>query len=129
MIQLLTKLNIIDNSGGKIGTCIKILHPKGRNIAKTGDIILVSVNKTIANSKVKRGGVYKALIVTTKKILKYRNKEVLFNNNSIVLIKQAISKKKFDFNPIGTRLKGPISAIIKRKPGCLRIHYLARSAL
>jgi len=130
MIQLLSKVEIIDNSGGKIATCIKILNPKGRKVAHAGDIILVSVIKTTPNSKVTRGGVYKAIVVRTKTPIKTLSLDLKFTTaNSVVLIKQAQSKKKFDFTPIGTRILGPISSVIKMRTGCTRIHYLAKSIL
>ena len=129
MLQLLSKVKIIDNTGGKVGTCIKILHPKGRKVANVGDIILVSVNDTIRGSKVNRGGIYKAVIVRTVGKIRTRPMEIKFNMNAVILIKQALSKKKFDFMPIGTRIKGPISSILKRKPGMLRIHFLAKSVI
>ena len=129
MIQLLSKVEIIDNSGGKIATCIKIMNPKGRKVAHAGDIILVSVIKTTPNSKVTRVGVYKAIVVRTKAPIKMEDLTLKFTTNSVVLIKQAQSKKKFDFTPIGTRILGPISSIIKMRTGCTRIHYLAKSIL
>jgi large subunit ribosomal protein L14 len=129
MIQLLSKVDIIDNTGGKLATCIKILNPKGRKIAKIGDIILVSINKTIANSKVNRGGVYKAIVVRTKIPIKNPSQKLSFTTNSVVLIKQALSKKKYDFTPIGTRIAGPISSILKLRTGCTRVHFLAKSIL
>ena len=87
MIGLLSKVNIIDNSGGIEGKCIKILNPKstksGRKIrtAQTGDLILISLTKSLPLSHstptssphkldvlgAKRGNIYKALIVRTKK--------------------------------------------------------------
>jgi ribosomal protein L14 len=89
MIQLLTKVNIIDNSGGLKGRCIKILKPHNRDTAKIGDIILVSIleitNKINSGSnapqkggssgpegrvakqnKITKGSIYKALVVRTK---------------------------------------------------------------
>lgn len=129
MVQLLSKVLIIDNSGGRVGTCIKILNPKGKKIANIGDLILVSIKKNIPNSKVKRGGIYKALIVRSNKGLKSRHTYTKWFSNSIILVKKALSKKKFDFTPIGTRIKGPISMRLKKMTGCLRIHYLAKSTL
>ena len=43
MISLLTKVQIIDNSGGIIARCIKILSPDNRKYGKLGDLILVSI--------------------------------------------------------------------------------------
>jgi len=67
MIQLLTHVDIIDNSGGKTGQCIKILKPAGRKYAILGDEILVTIKKESNTGKVKKGTVHRALIVQTKK--------------------------------------------------------------
>ena len=70
MIQQQTVLKVSDNSGAKLVRCIKVLGGFKRKTAKLGDIIIVSVlklrNKFKLNSKVKKGEVYKALIIRTK---------------------------------------------------------------
>lgn len=70
MISVQTIVNIIDNSGAIEGRCIKILIPKssyGHRSAGVGDVIILSVTKTIPGSKIKKGDIMKALIVRTKK--------------------------------------------------------------
>ena len=70
MISEQTIINIIDNSGAIEGRCIKILIPKssrGHRSAGVGDVIILSVTKTIPGSKIKKGDILKALIVRTKK--------------------------------------------------------------
>lgn len=72
MIRLLSKVKIIDNSGGLLGRCIKILKPKVQGspkkaYASVGDLILISVLKTIPGSKIKKGDLFKAVVVRTKK--------------------------------------------------------------
>jgi ribosomal protein L14 len=76
MIGILTKVNIIDNSGGIEGKCINILNPKStktgrkKKTAKVGDLILISLTKSlpsIITTSPKKGNIYKALIVRTKK--------------------------------------------------------------
>ena len=134
MIQLLTKVNIIDNSGGVVGRCIKILKPHGRDYAKVGDIILVSIKETAKidgkkkssaannlsirdSNKIKKGSIFKALVVRTKS--NYVLKTASFDENSVVLLKSSSSTNSggrvpqwFDVPPIGTRIKGPISALL-----------------
>jgi large subunit ribosomal protein L14 len=66
MIKLLTKVNIIDNTGGIIGRCIKILRPKNVKEAKIGDIILVTIVKSLKTSNIKKGDLFKAIVVRTK---------------------------------------------------------------
>jgi ribosomal protein L14 len=131
MIQLLTKVNIIDNSGGTVGRCIKILQPHGRDYAKVGDIILVSILDTArlslkgktGNSKtgpsteskntIKKGTMFKALVVRTKTNVVQNTAR--FDSNAVILLKSsgAPSSQKqvklYDLPPIGTRVKGPIS--------------------
>lgn len=95
MINLLSKVSIIDNSGAKEGIMIKRLIPKTstkNSPATVGHIISISVRKTIpftkkgniSNSggqiaqkknKVQRKNVYQALVVRTKKINNLINKK------------------------------------------------------
>ena len=70
MISEQTIVNIIDNSGAIEGRGIKLLIPKssyGHRSAGVGDVIILSVTKTIPGSKIKKGDIMKALIVRTKK--------------------------------------------------------------
>jgi large subunit ribosomal protein L14 len=67
MIQQETILKVIDNSGAKTVKCIKVLGGFKKKYAKLGDIIVVSIqqlrSKAKKTSKVKKGEVYKALIL------------------------------------------------------------------
>lgn len=70
MLNILSNIKIIDNTGAKSGIMIKKLIPKTstkNSPAKIGDVISFSVRKTINQNKIKRKKVYKALIVRTKK--------------------------------------------------------------
>lgn len=105
MIGLLSKVIIIDNSGGLIGRCIKVLKAGVKQpIGKIGDIIIVSVIKTSSGSLIQKGDIHKALIVRTAKI----NNNVRWSSNAVILIKGT----KLDLQPVGTRIKGPISKLI-----------------
>lgn len=113
MIQPQTILKVTDNSGAKTVRCIKILGGFKKRYAKLGDIIIVSVqqlrNKLKKTSKVKKGEVYKALILRTKtKHIKKDGSQIFFNENSVTLL----NKQE---NPIGTRIIGPIPKIFKKK--------------
>ena len=70
MIRLLSKVKIIDNSGGLWGKCIDIVQPKDKSqkskFGRVGDLILISITKTIPGSKYQKGDIIKALIVRTK---------------------------------------------------------------
>ena len=67
MIQMQTKLNVADNSGAKRLMCIKILGGSHRRYASIGDVIKVSIKDAIPRGKVKKGEIYNAVIVRTKK--------------------------------------------------------------
>jgi len=100
MIGLLSKVVIIDNSGGLIGRCIKVLKPNIKYpLGKIGDVIIVSVIKISSGSLIQKGDIHKALIVRTTKI----NNNVKWSTNAVILI------KGLDLQPLGTRIKGPIS--------------------
>ena len=74
MIQQQSLLKVADNSGAKIVKCIKVIGGFNRSFAYVGDVIIISIlklrNKSRSTSKVKKGEVYKALILRTKKELK-----------------------------------------------------------
>ena len=74
MIQQESILQVADNSGAKTVKCIKVLGGYKKKTAKIGEIIITSVqelrNKSKITSKVKKGEIYKAFIIRTKKNLK-----------------------------------------------------------
>ena len=113
MIQQETILKVADNSGAKTVKCIKVLGGFKKRYAKLGDIIVVSVqqlrNKSKSTSKVLKGGVFRALVVRTKK--RYRKQDgslFLLEENAAVLINK-------QGNPIGTRILGPVPKTLKKK--------------
>lgn len=113
MIQQESLLKVSDNSGAKIVKCIKVLGGFKKRFAGVGDIIVVSVqrlrNKSKKTSKVLKGGVFRALVLRTKKsITKKEGSSLVFYENSVTLINK-------QGNPIGTRLVGPIPKSLKKK--------------
>ena len=67
MIQMQTILQSADNSGAKRLMCIKVLGGSHRRFATIGDVIKVAIKDAIPKGKVKKGEVYNAVIVRTKK--------------------------------------------------------------
>ena len=67
MIQMQSHLDVADNSGAKEVMCIKVLGGSKRRYAGIGDIIKVSVKDAIPRGKVKKGEVYDAVVVRTRK--------------------------------------------------------------
>lgn len=114
MIQHQTQLKVIDNSGAKTVKCIKILGGFKRRFAYLEDTVIVSVkelrNRFKIKSKVKKGEIYKAIILRTKKKQKQKDGSFFcFSENSVCLIN---SQEKFLF----TRILGPVTKTFKTPP-------------
>jgi large subunit ribosomal protein L14 len=103
MIQMQTLLGVADNSGARRVMCIKVLGGSHRRYARIGDVIKVSIKEAIPRGKVKKGDVYNALVVRTKKGVRRQDGSVIrFDDNAIVLLN---AQKQ----PIGTRIFGPVT--------------------
>ena len=112
MIQQQTMLKVSDNSGAKTVKCIKVLEGFKRKTAHIGDLIVVVVSKlrdkTKKKIKVKKGEIFKALIVKTKYTkMNPDGSFTYFNNNSVVLLNK---QKKL----LGNRIVGPIPKKLKK---------------
>ena len=111
MIIVGSQLRVSDNSGAKIVECIKVLGKKAKTFASIGDIIVISVKESLAKqkSKVEKGGVYKALIVETKKGITRKDGSIVrFSQNSAILLSQ-------QGNPIGTRVLGRVTYELRKR--------------
>ena len=109
MIQMMTELEVADNSGAKRLRCIKVLGGSRRRYATIGDIIVVSVKEAIPKAKVKKGDVKRAVIVRTKKETKRSDGSTIrFDENSAVLINEA-------GEPLGTRIFGPVARELRAR--------------
>ena len=103
MIQMQTQLAVADNSGAKRVQCIKVLGGSKRRYASIGDVIKVSVKEAIPRGKVKKGDVYDAVIVRTRKGVRRSDGSVIrFDSNAAVLLD---SKREL----LGTRIFGPVT--------------------
>jgi large subunit ribosomal protein L14 len=103
MIQAETVLSVADNSGARKVLCIKVLGGSRKRYAQIGDIIKVTVKDAIPRGKVKKGDVFNALVVRTKKGIRRPDGSLIrFDGNAAVLLD---SKKE----PIGTRVFGPVT--------------------
>ena len=103
MIQMQTVLNVADNSGAKMVQCIKVLGGSKRRYAGIGDVIKVSIKEAIPRGRVKKGDVYDAVIVRTRKGVRRNDGSVLrFDTNAAVLLNPQLQ-------PIGTRIFGPVT--------------------
>jgi large subunit ribosomal protein L14 len=103
MIQMKTYLNAADNSGARSVQCIKVLGGSKRRYASVGDVIKVSVKDAIPRGKVKKGEVYDAVVVRTRKAVRRADGSVIrFDTNAAVLLNNKLE-------PIGTRIFGPVT--------------------
>ncbi len=103
MIQLQSMLAVADNSGAKTVMCIKVLGGSKRRYASVGDVIKVSVKDAIPRGKVKKGEVYDAVVVRTRRGVRRADGSLIkFDGNAAVLLTNKLE-------PIGTRIFGPVT--------------------
>ncbi len=103
MIQMQTTLDAADNSGARRLMCVKVLGGSKRRYARVGDIIKVSIKEAIPRGKVKKGEMYNAVVVRTRKGVRRSDGSVIrFDSNAAVLLNN-------QFQPIGTRIFGPVT--------------------
>jgi len=103
MIQMLSHLDAADNSGARELMCIKVLGGSKRRYAGIGDVIKVSIKEAIPRGKVKKGEVYDAVVVRTRKGVRRPDGSLIrFDGNAGVLLNTKLE-------PIGTRIFGPVT--------------------
>ncbi len=103
MIQMQTMLEVADNSGARRVQCIKVLGGSKRRYAGVGDIIKVSIKEAIPRGRVKKGDVFNAVVVRTRKGVRRADGSVIrFDSNAAVLLNNQLQ-------PIGTRIFGPVT--------------------
>ncbi|MHB0887768.1 MAG: 50S ribosomal protein L14 [Acidithiobacillus sp.] len=103
MIQMQTRLSVADNSGAREVMCIKVLGGSHRRYAGIGDVIKVSIKDAVPRGKVKKGDVYNALVVRTRKGVRRDDGSLIrFDSNAAVLLNNQLQ-------PIGTRIFGPVT--------------------
>ena len=103
MIQMQTMLDAADNSGARCLICVKVLGGSKRRYANVGDVIKVSIKEAIPQGKVKKGEVYNAVVVRTRKGVRRQDGSLIrFDGNAAVLLNAQLQ-------PIGTRIFGPVT--------------------
>jgi len=122
MIQMMSFLNVADNSGAKRAQCIKVLGGSKKKTARIGDIIVISVKDALPNAAMKKGDVQRAVIVRTKKEYKrIDGTYIRFDDNACVII----DTQK---NPVGKRIFGPVAREL-RDANYMKIVSLAPEVL
>ncbi len=103
MIQMQSVLEVADNSGARKIQCIKVLGGSKRRYAGIGDVIKISVKEALPNSRVKKGDIYNAVVVRTRKgVRRIDGSLIRFDKNAAVLLNNQLQ-------PLGTRIFGPVT--------------------
>jgi len=108
MIQLLSRLQVADNTGAKQVRMIRSLGQL-KNTAGVGDIIVCHVKESSVDASVKKGSVVRAVVVRTKSPMRRRDGSYLrFDENACVIVNN-------DGSPKGTRIFGPVARELRQK--------------
>ena len=99
MIQQESRLAVADNSGAKELLCIRVLGGSTRRYANIGDVIVATVKDATPGGVVKKGEVVRAVVVRTVKGTHRPDGSYI----------------KFDENPRGTRIFGPVARELREK--------------
>tara|TARA_B110000459_G_scaffold188325_1_gene221435 strand:- start:196 stop:555 length:360 start_codon:yes stop_codon:yes gene_type:complete len=106
MIQNRSFLKLADNSGAKLVQCIKVYKTAK---VEVGSMVLVSIKQIRTQSKLKKGELYKAIVVRLNNLTSRKNGNYIrCSENAVVLL-----NTKDDF--YGTRLIGPITNELRKK--------------
>ena len=108
MIQLLTRLDVADNTGAKSVAMIRRIG-QITDTAAIGDVIVCSIKDSTPDATAKKGTVSRAVIVRTKAPIRRADGSYLrFDNNAVVLLDA-------NGNPRGTRIFGPVARELRGK--------------
>lgn len=110
-------VKVIDNSGGLMAECIKVLRKSPKNYATVGDKIVVVVQKAkpinsqitgaSASNRVKKGDIVHAVVVRTKQNVQRPDGTVMkFDDNACILLNK-------NNEPLGTRISSVVSRQLK----------------
>jgi len=108
MVYAQTFLKIIDNSGGCLALCIRVLTNSW--LGKPGDELVIAIKSILLNKKivakrkkkVLKGTVRKAVLLRVSYFIKrWGNFYIKFNSNGVALI------GRWEM-PIGSRINGPV---------------------
>ena len=108
MIQLLSRLEVADNTGAKK---VRMIRRIGQNkkTASVGDIIVCHFKESSTEASVKKGTVVRAVVVRTKSALRRVDGSYLrFDENAVVIVNN-------DGTPKGTRIFGPVARELRQK--------------
>ena len=109
MISMRTQLNVADNTGVKMVSCIGVIGRSGKSKADLGDVITCNVREADPDAMVKKGEVVRGVVVRTKAPIRRTDGTWLrFDTNAVVLIDA-------QGNPRGTRVFGPVARELRER--------------
>jgi len=109
MIQVMSRLQVADNSGAKVIMCIRIQGSGNRRYARVGDVINAVVKEATPHMQVKDGEKVLAVVVRVRNPVRRKDGSyVKFDDNAAVVITK-------DGNPRGTRVFGPVARELREK--------------
>ena len=109
MVQMQTSLDVADNSGARRVVMIQSIGGSTGRTASLGDRIKVTVKEASPDGAAKKGKVYSAVVVRTRKEVRRKDGTYIrFDQNAAVLIKD-------DGSPMGTRVFGPVARELREK--------------
>jgi len=110
MIQLRTRLNVVDNTGAKILQCFHIMVGSTRKYGQIGDIVIGVIKEAEPRKLVKKHEVLRALIIRQKKLYRRTDGSYIgFDDNACIILE---GKTK---EPKGGRISGPVAKEIREK--------------
>ena len=108
MLQLLSKIQVADNTGAKTARMIRRIG-QSKKTASVGDVIVVNIKDSTPEATVKKGTVVRGVVVRTKYPIRRNDGSYLrFDSNAIVLLDAT-------GNPRGTRIFGPVARELRQK--------------
>ena len=109
MVQPRTIITISDNSGARVARVVKVLGGTRKRYGMLGDIIVVSIQDAIPGAQAKKGEVYKAVLIRTRKEVRRKDGSYIrFDQNAAVLIDD-------QKEPKGTRIFGPVARELRER--------------
>ncbi len=108
MVQMSSRLSVVDNTGAKVVRMIRRLGQNKRT-ASVGDLIVCSVVECITKSPIPKGSVVKAVIVGTRAPVSRADGSYLrFDHNAVVIVDN-------EGRPKGTRVLAPVARELRDK--------------
>lgn len=126
MIQIESKIKVVDNSGANKIKCLKILNKSNKSRGKIGDIIVGVVcrlRKSQKFKKVKRREIVYGLLVSTKDKISRNGGNILINFESTNVV--LLNKNK---SLLANRIKGSVFKELNIK-GYNRIISLSKNII